>query len=131
MEVAVLAVTAGALLRTGSSVLVAHRLSGAAERAIARSHAGSFVEISLDGGGGPFATAPVPVTYRLVANGVLVERTILGAGSAPTGGPEVFVDGRRGPPDAVAAGIVDILARAGWLHRGPDEVNEARRGNAT
>jgi hypothetical protein len=119
LEVAALAVTAGTLVRSGSSVLVAHRLVGVAERGLARSQAGTFVEISLDGSEGPVVAAPVPVTYRVVDRGELVERTILESSPEPTGRPEVFVDGRRGPASVVAAGIVDVLTRAGWLSRSP------------
>ncbi|MCI4318966.1 MAG: hypothetical protein L3K23_02395 [Thermoplasmata archaeon] len=122
-EVAALAVTAGALVRSGTSVLVTYRLAGAAERGVARGVVGSIVEISLDGSEVPAAPAQVPVIYRAVANGALVERTLLETDPEPAGRPEVLVDGRRGPPAMVAAGIVDVLARAGWLQR-PSESGE-------
>lgn len=108
-----LAGAAGNLVAQGSTVVVAYPLTGPEERARARHLSRRMADVVVR------APRPevrgIPVIYRVVTSGNVVEREVAPDGTDRTDPPDIQVDGALGTPPEVSAGILDVLARAGWV----------------
>jgi hypothetical protein len=65
----------------------------------------------------------IPVIYRCIESGQVVERELPAIAGLPANRPGVvLVDGGRGLPEEIAATIEDVLQRAGWTRRTLDSL---------
>lgn len=113
--VACLADAAAAMVRRGVAVVVACPLGTSEAVRIARERVHPLVRVFLRPAAPILGLERIPVLFRTVQNGVVVEREISLRNFEPGEHPDILVGGNLGPPQEVAREIADILYRAGWL----------------
>jgi adenylylsulfate kinase-like enzyme len=120
----VLAEAARSLTRHGIHVVVACPLASPGERSRTRELVPRLIEIFLRPAPGPLrGPEGIPVIYRWMTNGRIEERELPYPTFDAPDRPDVIIDGSLGSPPDVAADILDVLERAGWLNesfRAPD-----------
>ena len=125
--VSLLADGAASLVRHGVTVVVAHPLIEAVDRALVKDRVERVVEVYIRSAAGPLrGPEGIPVIYRWMSEGRIEERVMPSRASANGDRPDVIVDGSLGPPSEAAGDILDVLERAGWIPPGGPEAPPPR-----